>query len=68
LVAGLVIARVPAGRLSEAGLKRHDKEPEAVKLRAETTMTLKWIATRLEMGTGASLSNVLTEQRRGTRW
>ena len=37
----------------------------AVKLRAETTMTLKWIAARLQMGTGASLSNLLSAQRRG---
>jgi len=35
----------------------------ALKLRAETTMTLKWIATRLQMGTGASLSNLLSAQR-----
>ena len=37
----------------------------AVKLRIETTMTLKWIAARLQMGTGASLSNLLSGQRRG---
>ena len=37
----------------------------AVKLRTETTMTLKWIAARLQMGTGASLSNLLSAQRRG---
>jgi REP element-mobilizing transposase RayT len=37
----------------------------AVKLRAETTMTLQWIAARLRMGTGASLSNLLSAQRRG---
>ena len=37
----------------------------AVQLRAETTMTLKWIAARLKMGTGASLSNLLSAQRRG---
>jgi putative transposase len=35
----------------------------AVKLRAETTMTLKWMAARLQMGTGASLSNLLSAQR-----
>lgn len=39
----------------------------AMKLRAETTMTLKWIAARLAMGTGASLSNFLSEQKRGRR-
>ncbi len=34
----------------------------AVKLRAETTMTLtlKWIAARLQMGTGGSVSNLLS--------
>jgi REP element-mobilizing transposase RayT len=37
----------------------------ALKLRAETPMTLKWIAARLQMGTGASLSNLLSAQRRG---
>jgi hypothetical protein len=37
----------------------------AVKLRAETTMTLKWIAARLQMVTGASLSNLLLAQQRG---
>ena len=38
-----------------------------VKLRAETTMTLKWIAVRLQMGPGASLSNLLSAQRRKGR-
>jgi hypothetical protein len=36
----------------------------AVQLRRETTMTLKWIAGRLRMGTRASLSNLLSERRR----
>ena len=36
----------------------------AVQLRREIRMTLKWIAGRLRMGTGASLSNLLSEQRR----
>jgi len=39
----------------------------AVQLRAETTMTLKWMAARLQMGTGASLSNLLSAQRRGEK-
>jgi len=46
-----------------------------VKLRAETTtclpagrqVTLQWIAARLQMGTGASLSNLLSSRRRGQR-
>ncbi|MCL4178742.1 MAG: transposase [Verrucomicrobia bacterium] len=36
----------------------------AVQLRRETTMMLKWIAGRLHLGTGASLSNLLSERRR----
>jgi REP element-mobilizing transposase RayT len=36
----------------------------AVQLPRETTMPLKWIAERLRMGTGASLSNLLSERRR----
>jgi REP element-mobilizing transposase RayT len=39
----------------------------AVKLRSETPMTLKWIAGRLQMGTGTSLSNLLSAQRRRKR-
>ncbi len=35
----------------------------AIKLRAETTMTLQWIADRLQMGTASSLSNLLSAQR-----
>jgi len=34
-------------------------------LPAGRQMTLQWIATRLQMGTGASLSNLLSAQRRG---
>jgi REP element-mobilizing transposase RayT len=40
----------------------------AVKLRAETTMSVKWIAARLHMGTGASLSNLLASERRIKMW
>ena len=36
----------------------------AGKLRAETTMPLKWIAARLGMGIGTNLSNLLSAQRR----
>ena len=39
----------------------------AARLRAETTMTLKGIAARLQMGTAASVSNLLSAQRRGRR-
>lgn len=55
---------------AEVELAKHPKGDRAklklaVKLRIETTMTLKWIAARLQMGTGASLSNLLSGQRRG---
>jgi REP element-mobilizing transposase RayT len=55
---------------AEVELATHQKGDRAklklaVKLRIETTMTLKWIAARLQMGTGASLSNLLSGQRRG---
>ena len=54
---------------TEAELAMRQKGDEAklklaVQLRAEPTMTLKWIAARLQMGTGASLSNLLSAQRR----
>lgn len=57
---------------SEADLARRRKgDPTklklAVRLRAETTMTLNWIAARLHMGTGSSLSNLLSAQRRRDR-
>jgi hypothetical protein len=35
----------------------------AMKLRAETTMTLKWIAGRLQMGTASSLGNLFSARR-----
>jgi REP element-mobilizing transposase RayT len=35
----------------------------AAKLRAETTMTLKWIASRLQMGGASSLANLLSSRR-----
>jgi hypothetical protein len=39
----------------------------AMKLRAETTMTLRWIAARLRIGTGASWSHLLSGQQRAER-
>lgn len=49
-----------------AARKKGDKSKMnlALRLRAETTMPLKWIAARLQMGTGASLSNLLAMGRR----
>jgi len=52
---------------AELGARRRGEGAKlelAVQLRAETTMTLQWIAARLQMGTGASLSNLLSAQRR----
>lgn len=40
----------------------------AMRLRGETTMTLAWIAVALQMGTGASVSNLVSAQRRGKGW
>jgi hypothetical protein len=39
----------------------------ALTLRAETTMTLKWIAARLQMGTASSLSNLFSARRTAKR-
>jgi putative transposase len=67
-----------AERLIEEGLKKLDwserqladeakchpaKVRLATTLRAETTMTLKWIAARLHMGTWTNLSTLLSKQR-----
>jgi hypothetical protein len=41
-----------------------DKVRIAARLRSETTMTLKWIADHLRMGTASSLANLLAAQRR----
>ena len=72
-------AEAKAERLVQAGLnevdwqegqlaERRKCDPAKVKLamrvRAETTMTLKWIAARLHMGTWTNLSNLLSQQRR----
>jgi hypothetical protein len=52
----------------EADLAQRRKgDPEklkiAVKLRAETTMTLSWIAARLQMGAASSLGNLFSARR-----
>jgi hypothetical protein len=39
----------------------------ARRLRRDTTMTLAWIATRLQMGTAGHLSHLLYWQRRATK-
>lgn len=55
--------------LSEEDLQARPKgDPVKVeiahRLRTKTTMTLQWIATRLYMGTGHSLSNLLSRHRK----
>ena len=54
---------------TEAELSRHRKgDPVKVELatclRARTTMTLKWIAQRLRMGTWTHVSNCLVQKRK----
>ena len=54
---------------TEVELSTHQKGDRAkvrltVKLRAEITVTLKRMATRLQTGTGANLSNLFSAQRR----
>ena len=54
---------------TEAELFRRRKgDPEKIRiawrLRAETTMTLKWIAAELQMGVWTHVSNLLSQQRR----
>ena len=48
--------------------RKGDKEKLklAVRLRAETTVTLKWIAERLRMGTWTHLNHLLYSQRHKT--
>ena len=74
--------REKAERLVREGLKhlgwkeaelaaRRKGDPEklklAVRLRAETTVTVKWIAERLQTGTGTHLNHLLYWQRRESR-
>ncbi|HWW01194.1 MAG TPA: hypothetical protein VNZ64_15975 [Candidatus Acidoferrum sp.] len=65
----LVEAKLRRRHWSEAGLaRRRMGDPEKVKmawrLRQESTMTLKWIAQRLEMGTWTYVSNCLVQKRK----
>ena len=58
-------------RWQEAGLmKRAKGDPGkvqiAARLRAETTVTVKWIAARLAMGTASYVNNRLYRWRKGT--
>jgi REP-associated tyrosine transposase len=68
----LVLGELRRRRWTAATLNRRLKgDPEKIKialrLRQETTMTLKWIAERLKMGTWTYLSNCLSVQRKKKR-
>jgi REP element-mobilizing transposase RayT len=69
-----------AGRIIAAELKRLRWEPEeltrrrkgdrrkvriAMRLRQETTMTLRWVAQALHMGAWTNVSNLLSQERKG---
>lgn len=66
--------RLLIAELGKLGWERSDLERRrkgdaekiriATKLRSETTMTLKWIADHLRMGTASSLANLLAARRR----
>jgi hypothetical protein len=67
---GIVAAELKRLGWSEAELakrrKGHAQKVQiAGRLRAETTMTLKWIAGRLHMGAWTHVSNLLSAKRKG---
>ena len=64
-----IIAEELGGRWQEADLKTRPKADPvklalAARLRAETTMTVEWIAERLAMGTREYLNHLLYRRRR----
>jgi len=66
---GVLAAELRRRRWTESQLRNRRKgDPGKVeiawRLRRETTMTLRWIADRLHMGTWTSVSNCLTEKRK----
>jgi REP element-mobilizing transposase RayT len=66
---GIVAAELKGIGWTEEDLKRRRKGDAkkvriAQRLRAETTMTLKWIAEELQMGAWTHVSNLLSRQRR----
>jgi hypothetical protein len=66
---GLVQAQLRRRTWTEAELNRRRKgDPDKVeiawRLRQQTTMTLKWIAQRLRMGTWTHVSNCLGQRRK----
>jgi len=67
----LVREWLQAERWSEEDLRRHPKGDAvkvaaALRLRRETTMTLKWISQRLAMGAWTHLNKRLYEQRKAS--
>jgi len=53
--------------LSRRGKGAKEKVAIAARLRKETTMTLKWIAARLKMGTWTHVSNLLSARERNAK-
>ena len=67
----IILASLKRLGWKEADLERRSKgDPEklklALRLRAETAVTVKWIAERLRMGTWTHLNHLLYWHRRGT--
>ena len=64
----VVAAELKENGLSSAkfsGLRKGDKRKVRIaqRLREETTMSMRWITQRLEMGTAGYLANLLSEQK-----
>ena len=69
---GLVVEWLRAARVKEQTLGQIPKGAPvklavAQRLRSETTVSLKWIAARLQMGAWTSLNNLLYRKRRAKR-
>ena len=70
----MVLEELRGRKWGEDELKRRrkgdgDKVKIAARLRRETTMTLKWIAKRLQMGTWTNVANCLAKTKKNVkRW
>ena len=67
-----MVETLRAARVKEQTLKQIPKGAPvklavAQRLRSETTVSLKWIAARLQMGVWTSLNNLLYWERRANR-
>ena len=65
----IIAAELKRGRWQEADLKTRPKGDSvtvvlAARLRAETTMTVRWVAERLTMGTRGYLNHLLYRRRK----